>query len=430
MGRLRRLGRLAVVDITPLRRVPGYRWLFAGMFVMHVGRQLVVVAVPIQVYEITGSTVAVGLLGLAQLIPLLLVSLVGGALADAVDRRRLLVLSQVVLAFTGAGLLWNSVSASAALWPLFVLSGINAGVSAIDSPARHAMVPNLVGRALLPSALALNQTQVNVAKAAIPAVGGLLIAASGFPAAYLLQTVAFVVSAVLIYRVPNVAIEGGGRSFSMSSIAEGFRFLKSRRVIQAALAIDLGAMVFGMPTALFPAFGTDVLGGDALTVGLLYAAPGIGALLGALTSGWVPLVRRQGRAVVLAVIGWGVAIAVFGFSSSLPVALTMLAVAGAADVVSAIFRGSIVQLTVPDSLRGRLTSIHMAVTAGGPRLGDLEAGVVAAMTSVRISVVSGGVGCVIVALGIARWAPSFIKYRYDPDDSQVPPTEIQAETNP
>ena len=408
-----------MVDITPLRRVSGYRWLFGGMFVMQVGRQLTVVAVPIQVYEITGSTLAVGLLGLVQLIPLLLVSLVGGALADAIDRKRLLWLSQVVMALTGAGLLSNSLADSPALWPLFVLSAANAGISAIDSPARTALLPGLVGRALLPSALALNQTQTNIAKAAIPAIGGLLIAVSGYPVTYGLQMMAFAVSAVLIMRIPNVKTEGGGRPFSMSSILEGFRFLKPRRVIQAAFLIDLSAMVFGMPTALFPAFGQEVLGGDAFTVGLLYTAPGIGALVGALTSGWVAHVRRQGTAVVLAVIGWGVSIAVFGLTSSQALALVMLALAGAADVVSAIFRGSIVQLSVPDSLRGRLSSMHMAVVAGGPRLGDLEAGVVAALTSVRFSIVSGGLACVLASLGIARWAPGFLSYEYDPDEPEM-----------
>lgn len=413
------MGRLAVVDITPLQRVPGYRWLFAGMFVMQVGRQLTVVAVPIQVYDITGSTLAVGLLGLAQLIPLLLVSLVGGALADAIDRKRLLLFSQLVMALTGAGLLWNSLADTPELWPLYVLSAVNAGISAIDSPARHALVPGLVGRALLPSALALNQTQTNIAKAAIPAVGGLLIAVSGYPVTYGLQMTAFAVSALLIMRIPNVKTEGGGRRFSVTSIMEGFRFLKPRRVIQAAFLMDLSAMVFGMPTALFPAFGEEVLGGDAFTVGLLYAAPGIGALVGALTSGWVPLVRRQGRAVVLAVIGWGVCIAIFGLTASLPLALTMLALAGAADVVSAIFRGSIVQLSVPDSLRGRLSSMHMAVVAGGPRLGDLEAGIVAELTSVRFSIVSGGLACVLASYGIARWAPGFLSYEYDPDEPEV-----------
>lgn len=425
MGVLRDFGRLAVVDTTPLRKVSGYRWLFAGMFVMQVGRQLTVVAVPIQIFEITGSTLAVGLLGLAQLIPLLLVSLVGGALADALDRKRLLWMSQVVMALTGAGLLWNSLIDGPALWPLYVLSAANAGISAIDSPARTALLPGLVGRALLPSALALNQTQTNVAKAVIPAIGGLLIATSGYPVTYGLQVIAFAVGALLILRIPNVTIEGGGRPFSMSSIIEGFRYLKSRRVIQAAFMMDLSAMVFGMPTALFPAFGIEVLGGEAFTVGLLYAAPGVGALVGALTSGWVTRVRRQGRAVVYAVIGWGVAIAVFGFSSSQTLALIMLALAGGADVVSAIFRGSIVQLSVPDSLRGRLSSMHMAVVAGGPRLGDLEAGVVAAITSVRFSVISGGVACVLAALGIARWAPTFLKYEHDPHEPGV-----TAEANP
>lgn len=416
---LRNFTRLAVVDITPLRQVPGYRWLFAGMLFMHTGRQLTVVAVPFQVYEITGSTLMVGLLGLAQLIPLLAVSLIGGALADAVDRRRLLFLSQMLLAATALGLLWNSVTPEPAVWPLFVLSGINAGVSAIDSPARHAIVPGLVGRALLPSALALNQTLVNTAKAAIPALGGLLIAVAGLPFSYGTETAMFLISGVLLSRLPDVRIEGGGRKFGLDSIVEGFHALKPRRLIQATFLLDLNAMVFGMPTALFPAFGTVTLGGDAFTVGLLYAAPGIGALLGAVTSGWVPSVRRQGRAVIIAIIGWGLAITVFGFSNSVPVAVVMLGLAGAADVVSAIFRQAIVQLTIPDELRGRLSSMHMAVTAGGPRLGELEAGVVASLTSVRFSVISGGLACILGTFAIAKWSPRILSYEYDADGHEM-----------
>jgi len=406
-----------VVDVTPLRQVPGYRWLFAGMFFAQAGRQLTVVAVPWQVFELTGSTLAVGLLGLVQLVPLLVVSLVGGALADAVNRRRLLVVSQVVLAGTAAGLLWNSTMETPLIWPLFVLTAVNAGISAIDSPARQALVPGLVGRALLPSAMALNQTLTNVAKAALPAVGGILIARAGLSFSYGLEVVLFLTSAALIYRVADPPVEGTVRSFGLSSILEGLRYLKGRKLIQGTLLIDLNAMVFGMPTALFPAIGTEVLGGDASTVGLLYAAPGIGALVGALTSGWVARVRRQGRAIVLAVVGWGLAMAVFGLTSSLTLALIMLAIAGTADVVSAIFRGTVFQLAAPDALRGRLSSIHMAVVAGGPRLGDLEAGVVAAVTSVRFSVVSGGLACVVGALAIARWAPEFAGYRYQPDDA-------------
>jgi MFS family permease len=401
-----------VVDVTPLREVPGYRWLFAGILFVQAGRQLTIVAVPIQVFQLTGSTLAVGLLGVAQLVPLLLVSVVGGALADAVDRRRLLLVSQLVLAGTAAGLVWNSLSDSPALWLIFLLSAINAGVSGIDSPARHAIVPGLVGLRLIPSAMALNQTLTNVAKAVFPAFGGLLIATVGLPFCYGVEAVTFLIATALIRRIPDVPIEGGGRKLEVSSIVEGFRFLKNRRVIQAAMLIDLNAMVFGMPTALFPAMGTEVFGGDAFTVGLLYAAPGFGALAGALTSGWVTEVQRPGRATVIAVIGWGVAIAIFGLTASLPLALTMLALAGLADVVSAIFRGSIVQFATPDALRGRLSSIHMAVVAGGPRLGDLEAGVVAELTSVKFSVVSGGIACIIGALAIARWAPDFVSYRF------------------
>lgn len=412
--------------MTPLRQVPGYRWLFAGMFFAQAGRQLTVVAVPWQVFELTGSTLAVGLLGLVQLVPLLVVSLVGGALADAVNRRRLLVVSQVVLAGTAAGLLWNSTMETPLIWPLFVLTAVNAGISAIDSPARQALVPGLVGRALLPSAMALNQTLTNVAKAALPAAGGILIAKAGLSFSYGLEVVLFLTSAALIYRVTDPPVEGTVRSFGLSSILEGVRYLKGRKLLQGILLIDLNAMVFGMPTALFPAIGTEVLGGDASTVGLLYAAPGIGALVGALTSGWVARVRRQGRAIVLAVVGWGLAMAVFGLTSSLTLALIMLAIAGTADVVSAIFRGTVFQLAAPDALRGRLSSIHMAVVAGGPRLGDLEAGVVAAVTSVRFSVVSGGLACVLGALAIARWAPEFAGYQYLPDGADPTGPDLAA----
>jgi MFS family permease len=410
---------MAVVDITPLREVPSYRWLYAGMFFVQAGRNLTVVAVPFQVFDQTGSTLAVGLLGLAQLFPLLLVSVVGGALADAVDRRILLVVSQLGLAATAAGLMWNSLVDSPAIWPLYVLSAINAGISGVDSPTRHAIVPGLVGPALLSKAFALNQTMTNVAHAAFPAIAGLLIATAGLPLSYGVETVMFLVGALLMRRLPEIRVEGGRRKFELSSIVEGFRFLRARRLIQATLLIDLNAMVFGMPTALFPAIGTELFGGNAFTVGLLYAAPGVGALVGAVTSGWVGSVRRQGRATIMAVIGWGLAMAVFGLTDSLPLALMMLGLAGAADVISAIFRGTILQLSAPDELRGRMSAMHTAVVAGGPRLGDVEAGVVAALTSVRFSVVSGGLACVLGAIAIGRWAPQFLDYSYDPDQPQT-----------
>lgn len=421
MSDRRSIGRRLVVDITPLRQSGAYRLLYAGTFTAFLGRQLTVVAVPFQIYEITGSTLAVGLLGLAQFVPLLAASLVGGAVADAVDRKRLLAVSQMALAATAAGLAWNAAAADPMVWPLYVLSGINAAVSAVDSPTRSAVLPALVGRQLLPAALALNQTMGNVAKAIGPAIGGVLIAGIDLTATYTIEATLFVISGLLLTRMPSLVPEGGGTRFGLASIVEGLAFVRRRRILQSNFLIDINAMVFGMPQALFPAIGTGMLGGDATTVGLLYAAPGAGALIAAVTSGWIGLVRRQGLAVIWSVIVWGVAIATFGLVESVPLALGLLAVAGAADVVSAVFRNTILQMTVPDGLRGRLSSIHLAVVAGGPRLGDVESGLVAALTSVRFSVISGGAACVVGALAIARFMPVLRNYTSDDADNGLSP---------
>jgi hypothetical protein len=299
------------------------------------------------------------------------------------------------------------------VWPLYVLSALNAALTAIDLPTRAAALPTLVGKARLAGALALNQTLGNVFKAVGPAVAGVLIAGAGLTTTYTAEATCYVLGSLMISRIGALPPEGGGRKPGLRSIVEGLAFLKSRRVLQANFLIDLNAMVFGMPSALFPAIGTELLGGDASTVGLLYAAPGIGALLGAFTSGWVSRIKHEGRAVIIAVAVWGLAITTFGVAGSIPVAVVMLAIAGAADVVSAVFRGTILQLSVPDSLRGRLSGVHIAVVAGGPRLGDLEAGAVAALTSLRFSVISGGVACVLGALAIGRFMPSFAQYRTD-----------------
>jgi hypothetical protein len=266
---------------------------------------------------------------------------------------------------------------------------------------------------MLPAALALNQTLGNVFKAVGPAVAGFMIATSGLTATYVLEAVCFVVGSLMIFQIGPLPPEGGGRRPGLRSIIEGFKFLRSRTVLQANFLIDINAMIFGMPTALFPAIGTELLGGDAATVGLLYAAPGAGALIAAFTSGWVSRVRREGRAVVVAVVVWGGAIAIFGAVNTQTPALIMLAIAGAADVVSAVFRNTVLQLSVPDALRGRLSGVHIAVVSGGPRLGDLEAGVVAAAVSTRFSVISGGLACVLGALAIAKFMPSYSHYRTD-----------------
>jgi MFS family permease len=407
-------GRRLVVDITPLRESPRFRILYLGQLLAHFGRQITIVAVPYQVFLITDSTLAVGALGIAQFIPLIAGSLVGGAVADAFDRRKLLVLGYVVVGLTAVGLMLNASAATPALWPLYALSALNAAIGAVTTPARMAAIPALLRRELLPSGFALNSTMHEVAAAVGPALAGLLIARYSLPLTYAAEAVAFAAAAITLVWVGPLRPEGGGRAVSISSIKEGLTYLKGQPLLQSGFLIDLNAMIFGMPHALFPALGTAIFGGDASTVGLLYAAPGVGALIAALTSGWVGSVSRRGRVVVIAVVVWGVAITLFGLISFLPLALLLLAAAGAADVVSAVFRNTILQLVVPDSLRGRLSAVHTAVVGGGPRLGDLEAGAVASLTSVRFSVVSGGIACVIGALAIARFMPRLWNYRDEP----------------
>lgn len=399
-----------ILDTTPFKREPEFGWLYVGLALAGIGRQITVVAVPFQVFELTGSTFLVGLLGLVQLGPLLLASGIGGAVVDAVDRRTLLAIAQIGTAVTALGLALNAMLDSPIVWLIFVLSGLNAALATLDYPTRSALVASMVGREMLPSATALLQTVENVNKMLGPAIGGLLIAVLGVREAFLAEAVAFLVGALFTFKVSRREAEGGARRFGIESIKEGWSFLRRRRLLQANFAMDINAMVLGMPTALFPAIGTQVLGGDASTVGLLYAAPGAGALLAALTSGWVGLVRRQGRAVIIAVIAWGLSVAAFGLSRSLPLALAFLAIGGAADVISAVFRNTILQMAVPDNLRGRLSSIHVGVASGGPRLGDFRAGTVASLVNTPFSVVSGGIAVVFGALFLARKLPELDAY--------------------
>ena len=405
------------VDTTPLRESRQYRLLYIGQLVSFLGRQLTVVAVPFQVFEMTDSSLAVGLVSLVQLGPLIVCSLVGGSIADAVDRRKLLLLMQACLAVTSVGLAINAAGwlGGPAVWPLFVFTAAAAGLSGVDSPTRSAAIPSLVRREQLPAALALNQTLIQVGQVLGPALAGLVIARVSLAAAYWLDAVTFVGAGVALLLMAPMVPEGGGTRAGLASIGEGVRYLKGRRALQGTFLIDINAMVFGMPRALFPAMAERVFGGGAGVVGLLYAAPGAGALVGALTTGWVSGVRRQGRAVLVAVAAWGAAIALFGLVSWLPLALFFLAVAGASDVISAVFRNTILQLSVPDRLRGRLSAIHIAVVTGGPRLGDAEAGAVAALAGTRVSVVSGGLVCMAGVAVLARLLPELGRWTLDDD---------------
>jgi MFS family permease len=364
------------------------------------------VAVPWQVYRITGSSFDVGLVSLAQLVPLVIGSLLGGSVADVVDRRRLLLLVESLMAVSSLGLALNS-DLGPSLWPLFLLPALSAGLSGCDSSARNAVIPNMVERSDVAAANAMFQALFQLGGVVGPAVAGLLLAGAGVRFVYWVDVATFAAALVAVFLISAQRPKERGNPPGLRSVLEGFRFVRGRQQIQGAYVIDLNAMVFGMPRALFPALATTVFRGGASTVGFLYAAPGAGALLGALTTGWVSRVRRQGLAVIIAVIVWGLAIAAFGLVHWLPAALILLAVAGWADVISAVFRNTIIQLAVTDALRGRLSGLQTAVVSGGPRLGDFEAGAVAAGFGDVTSVVSGGLACVVGAVALAAVLPGF-----------------------
>jgi MFS family permease len=417
--------RRVFVDLSPLRESRDYRWLFWGQAVSWLGRQVTAVAIPYQVYLLTKSSLAVGLVGLVNLGPLVGLTLAGGAVADAVDRRKLLLVTQVLLALASVGLALNASVDEPALWPIYVLSALIAGLSGIDLPTRNAMMPRMVGRERIPAASALGQILMQVGLVAGPALAGVVIGRISLASAYWLDVSTFVVAMGTVLAIGPQPPEGGGTRAGMASIAEGLRFLRGRRLLVSTFLIDINAMVFGMPRALFPALGTSLYGGGAATVGLLYAAPGLGALVGALLTGWVGAVRRQGLAVIWAVVGWGAAIAVFGLVPWLPLGLALLALAGAADVISAVFRNTILQVNVPDALRGRLSAVHIAVVTGGPALGDAEAGAVASLTTAPLAVVSGGVACVVGVAVLHRLIPELAAYDAAgaPDPDRPPPPE-------
>jgi MFS family permease len=412
-GRARsRLLRIAL-DLTPLRTSRDFRLLWAGLFVSEIGYQFTRVALYVQVYAMTRSPAMVGLLGLAGLAGQVAGTLIGASFIDAHDRRRILLWSQVVLAALAATLLITTVTGLA---PIAVLFSVNAAmwfVGAIEGPARSAMTPRLVGLDLVPSALALYQVLWQTVQIVGPALAGLLIAATTPSWAYGVDMVtyaALIVAALAMRPMPPE--HDTSEAVGWHAVREGFGHVKRGRLLQSTFAIDLVAMIFGMPMALFPALVLTQFHRGVGVVGLLFAAPSVGALLQALAGGWTRRVRRQGEVVVWAVVGWGAAIAAFGLvGDHLLWALFFLATAGAADVVSAIFRSTILQVTVPDRLRGRVSSIFMLVVAGGPKLGDLEAGVVASVFTPTISVVSGGMACIVGAFVCAAVYPELRRYR-------------------
>jgi MFS family permease len=402
------LARIAV-DITPLRESRDFRRLWFGVGISAIGSQITTVAIPFQLYEQTRSTLLVGLLGLAALVPLLVVPLYGGAVADAVDRRRMLLFSDVAQLLVTGGLLVNALLPNPTVWALFAGELLGTAAYGFQRPARNALTPRLVREDQLLAAIAVEDVVFTLARVAGPVMAGVLISVAGLGGAYAIDMATFAASLGAIWLLPPVPPASDADRPSLQSILDGFRYVRRRKVLLGIFVVDTSAMIFGMPRALFPAFA-EKLGGGAGVLGLFYAAPFAGALVASLTSGWMMTVRRQGFGVCVAAAAWGVAIALFGLAETLWLALACLAVAGAADFISAVLRSNILLTVTPDSMRGRLSGIELAQVAGAPELGNVEAGIVAELASVRASIVSGGVVTVVGTVAVGLAIPALVRY--------------------
>ena len=400
------IARRYLADTTPVRSSREFRLLFSGQVVSRLGRQLTLVAAPVQVFALTGSTLMVGLLGLVQFPALLIGSFIGGALADSRDRRNVFLVAQVLLALTTTALAVNAMFDSPSITAIFVFTAANAFFVGIDTPSRIAAVPRIVSPEDLPAALALQVLMFQTAGAVGPAIAGIVISHWSLAAAFWIDTATFGAAIVAVLFMSPLPPPPDAARPGVKSILEGFRFLRSKQELKGVFLIDINAMVFGMPRHSSRVGSRDLRRHEA-TVGYLFAAPGVGAMLAALTSGWVGRIKRLGRATAVAVFIWGLGIAGFGFSPWLWLALVFLALAGAGDAISAVFRSTILQLTTPDRLRGRLSAVQITVVAGGPRIGDAEAGFVSAGFGPRVAAWSGGLVSAAGALIIARLLPAF-----------------------
>ncbi len=420
---MRRWTQLLLPDTAPLRESRSYRLLFVGQLISLSGSQLRLVALPYQIFLLTGSSFAVGAIGLFQAVPLLVLSLFGGVIADAVDRRRLLLMTQVGLAAVSLALAIATQIGAASVPVLYLLTAVGACFSALDSPTRASLVPTLVERRHIGAAMALNQTIWQLAAVFGSVLAGVVIARAGLAGAYWIDVGSFVVAFIAVWSMRTAARVPTEPVPVLRALAEGVRYLGATRILLATMALDFLAMFFGSPRALFPYYAERVFHVGPEGLGLLYASMGVGALVAAVGSGWTARVKRQGLTILVAVTVWGAAIAVFGVLDErmFGLACVLLAIAAAADIVSTILRGTILQLVVPDALRGRLNAINLMFVAGGPHLGQFESGTVAGLWSPVASVVSGGIACVVSVFAIAAWLPEIVRYRAHRDD--VPAAE-------
>jgi len=400
-----------LLDVTPLRQNRDFRFLYLGQIISFVGSMVTYVAVPYQVYQLTRSSFLVGLLGAAQLVPLLVFGLFGGSYADALDRRRMMIVSELILAAGSLGLMANSLLAKPSVALIFVVSSLMSGVNGFHRPAFDALTQSLVTPAELTAVSALGTLRFSVGAILGPAFGGVVLARGGAATAYLFDAVTFLASIVCLLGVRRFAGKTESKAAGLEGIREGLRYATSRPELVGTYVVDMVAMTFAFPTALFPAMG-EAWGG-ATAVGWLYAGMSLGSLVVTLLSGWTGGVRRHGAAVVLSAAGWGAAVIALAFAKSLWVAVACLALAGAADTVSGIFRMTIWNATIPNELRGRLSGIEMISYTSGPLLGNARAGWMAQAFSNGISIGVGGAVCLAGVLSCIWLLPGFWRYRSD-----------------
>ena len=397
-----------LIDITPLRISRDYRLLFFGQVISTFGSAIGFVVLPVQVYQLTGSTLLVGLLSASEFILILLMAFVGGAYADFIDKRKMLRLTEIGHTVVTAMLVGNALLTRPRVWLLFLGAALHAGLAALQRPSFEAMLQKLIPLELMSSVSALNSLRWNVTTILGPSIAGIIMARYGAAIAYSIDLVTFFASLAAVFLISTVprATQTEARP-TLKSVVEGLHYAWRRKEILGTYLIDMNAMFFGMPTALFPAMAA---GFGAGTVGFFYAAPSAGALVATLTSGWSKKINRHGLIVAIAAALWGVAMIFFGFAHNLYLALFFLALAGGFDMISAVFRMTMWSQTIPHHLRGRLAGLEMISYTSGPKLGDAEAGIVATLFSVRTSVVSGGILGVVGTAIISALIPQFIRY--------------------
>jgi MFS family permease len=406
----RRRWRAVLTDVRPLQASPAYRRLFFGNTVAQLGQQMTNVAVAIQVYSITHSSFYVGLVGVFALVPLIALGLYGGAIADAVDRRTLALVASAGLWAMSLALAVQAFAGNGSVWVLYGCIAVQSGFYAVNNPARNAMVPRLLGSELVPAAVALNMASSNLGLTLGPMLGALAVAWHGFGAAYTIDVVTFAAAYYALVRLPRMPpVEDSPRA-GLSAVVDGLRFLRRSPNLRMTFVADLCAMVLAQPRALFPALAYKVYGGGAGVVGVLQAAPAAGAVIAFLFSGWISKVRRQGMAVVVAILGYGVAVGGVGLTDVLWLGVVFLGLSGMADMVSAAYRSTILQVAAPDQMRGRLQGVFIVVVAGGPRAGDFLAGSVAEGVGERLALLLGGLACVAGVLTASALSRRFLAY--------------------